>query len=273
MKIISLLLFIIEIFCQELFAAIISPKDLVPAELLNEFLSTGTTNSKILDISKNKKFFVEVPGIISVEKISKEKYYQPFEIKEGCFLLTEYMINEQGEKQNFVSTLIQTILLKTGLHQCFLQSLYGRNSTISFPKFPIIFKSSEMESLSFSHLVYMWEVVSNQISISIKAASELDLNTSIISRMLAPYINAISDVPNFFQKCYDCGIFEHSIDRLEAATFVCEKEEFFSNIKSLIEMISDNIDENGFLNIIYDLDSKLNKVFFKIILKNYCLKI
>ncbi len=100
MKIISLL-FIVAIFYQELLAAIISSKDIISPVLLNEFLSTETTSSKILELSQNKKFFVEAPGIRPTEK-----YYQPFEIKEGCLLSTEYMVNEQR---------INSLFLKFGI--------------------------------------------------------------------------------------------------------------------------------------------------------------
>lgn len=248
MKIINLL-FIGAIFCQELSATTISPKDIVSQDLLTELLSTGKTRSKILDLSQNKKFFVEAPGIRPTEK-----YYQPFEIKEGCLLSTEYIVNKWGEKQNFVSTLIQDTLRKITLQQCALP-------IFDFPNFPILFRSLETEALSFSHLVYMWEVVSTEATSFINYIFEGDHRNAPI--ILKPYINAISNIPAFFQRCYDCGIFQHSIDQLEASTFVREKEEFFSAIKALMKMVSENIDENEFLNTIYDLDNKLNRVFFQ----------
>ncbi len=249
MKIINLL-FIGAIFCQELLATAISPKDIVSQDLLTELLSTGKTRSKILDLSQNKKFFVEAPGIRPTEK-----YYQPFEIKEGCLLSTEYMANERGEKQNFVSTLIQATLRKIAFEQIIASKV------LTFPKFPIIFRTLEKENLSFVHLIYVWEVLTNELGNSVKYAFESDYK-KFASYIFQNYTKAIFDIPDFFQKCYDSGIFQAITNSSESLDFIYEKEEFFSIIRFFIEMQREKINEDEFLNLIYALDYQLNETFF-----------
>lgn len=249
MKIIKLLFFV-TMFSYKLLASAIDNTLIASQELLTEFLRTGTTKSKVLDISQDKKFFIEESRLKP-----QEKYYQPFEIKNGCLLQIEYMVNRHGEKQKFVSTLIQNTLNQAPLLQCF-------GIKYEFPNFPILFRASETESLSFIHLTYMWETVSIMaVSIFLNTLEE-DFSENA-PYLLKTYINAAKSIPVFFQKCYDCGILQHTTDRLEISKFVCEKEEFFNNLRFLKKNITDKIDENEFLKTIYDLDCKLNRAFFK----------
>lgn len=76
------------------------------------------------------------------------------------------------------------------------------------------------------------------------------------------YTRAIFDIPDFFQKCYDRGIFQAIANPSESLDFIYEKEEFFSTIRYLIELQGEKINEDEFLNLIYNLDYRLNETFF-----------
>lgn len=64
MKIIKLLFFV-TMFSYKLLASAIDNTLIASQELLTEFLRTGTTKSKVLDISQDKKFFIEESRIKS----------------------------------------------------------------------------------------------------------------------------------------------------------------------------------------------------------------
>ncbi|MDO4975013.1 MAG: hypothetical protein Q4E61_01645 [Alphaproteobacteria bacterium] len=233
MKIIKLLFFV-TMFYQGVLASN-NQIEIVPTDDFSRFLIEQEQSH--LNISNDKKFLVK----FQIETLGN--IYQPFEIKHGCLLQLESIQSESGKNLNImIPNLIQTTKIPL---------IFG------LPKFPIIVKTKE--TLSFMNLTYTWTKMKYDLVeyfYQQKSKQYLDFGKYLISRA----IESTKNIPEFFQKCYDAGIFSHTSDDSQTLNYAEEKEEFIHNIMDLQKILSNKIDTPK-LNQIFELSNNLDRIF------------
>lgn len=219
-----------------------------------------TARASVLNIdSGNHLFWIRTDALAMDDQagFNKIKAFQPAHIIDGTLLVVDYAREQSPETNKLKVVNGVADLIEVALIHPFYGSLTAKN-TVNYPKFPVVFRTSEDEDLSLIHVTYVFNSVSAEL---IAEGQKQKLKTGDFKLITKDLMKIPDRMPQNFCKLIQVVNSEPrwKFDN-DTRAFTLDKEKLFYTIKRLHEARGD-FSYQVFFEEILKIDKELTDIY------------